>query len=252
MVAKIDRTGEEFINNQGCKGVIVEYKNWNEVYVAFKECKTSIKCTYQQVKMGKVENPYFPTVRGRGYLGQGKYKTKQDGKKTRIYETWVGLFKRCYSDKWLERQPTYLGCEVCEEWYNFQNFAKWYEDNYYEIEGESTQLDKDWLNKGNKVYSPQYCIFVPHRINELIIKRQNYRGELPIGVIQLDNGLFHAQCNAMDKKAHLGNYFTPVQAFEAYKKFKEQYIRQVAEEYKDKIPQKLYEAMYKWEVDIND
>ena len=38
----------------------------------------------------------------------------------------------------------------------------------------------------------------------------------------------------------------------AYKTFKEQYIKQVANEYKDKIPKKLYDAMYRYEVEITD
>ena len=44
----------------------------------------------------------------------------------------------------------------------------------------------------------------------------------------------------------------PEEAFRAYKQFKEDYIKQVADEYKDKIPQKLYDAMYNYKVDITD
>lgn len=33
---------------------------------------------------------------------------------------------------------------------------------------------------------------------------------------------------------------------------KEQHIKEVAEYYKGKIPKKLYDAMYRYEVDIND
>lgn len=36
------------------------------------------------------------------------------------------------------------------------------------------------------------------------------------------------------------------------KEFKENYIKEVANEYKDKIPQKLYEAMYRYKVEIDD
>ena len=37
-----------------------------------------------------------------------------------------------------------------------------------------------------------------------------------------------------------------------YKQFKENYIKQVADEYKDLIPEKLYNAMYEYEVEIED
>ena len=44
----------------------------------------------------------------------------------------------------------------------------------------------------------------------------------------------------------------PFQAFTCYKNFKEKYIKEVADEYKDLIPNKLYEALYRYEVEIND
>lgn len=42
------------------------------------------------------------------------------------------------------------------------------------------------------------------------------------------------------------------EAFYSYKNFKERYIKQVANEYKDKIPQKVYDAMYRYEIKITD
>ena len=40
--------------------------------------------------------------------------------------------------------------------------------------------------------------------------------------------------------------------FYAYKKFKENFIKEVAKEYKEQIPQNLYEAMYDYKVEITD
>ena len=45
---------------------------------------------------------------------------------------------------------------------------------------------------------------------------------------------------------------TPEEAFQTYKEFKENYIKQVADEYKDKIPEKLYEAMINYKIEITD
>ena len=118
-------------------------------------------------------------------------------------------------------------------------------------------LDKDILFKGNKIYSPDTCVFVPNRINNLFTKRQNDRGEYPIGVYY-HKSKFNPQCsiyadfNKKYKQKHLGTFDTPEEAFHKYKKFKEQYIKEVAEEYKDLIPTKLYEAMCKYVVEIND
>jgi hypothetical protein len=55
------------------------------------------------------------------------------------------------------------------------------------------------------------------------------------------------------KDIHIGTFDTPENAFyKGYKPFKENYIKEVADEYKDKIPTKLYDAMYKYEVEIDD
>ena len=54
------------------------------------------------------------------------------------------------------------------------------------------------------------------------------------------------------KPKFIGRYDTIEEAFLNYKQFKENNIKQTADKYKDLIPQKLYEALYKYEVEIND
>ena len=146
---------------------------------------------------------------------------------------------------------------MCEEWCNFQNFAKWYENNYYEVESEVMNLDKDILVKHNKIYSPDTCIFVPHRINTLFIKRQNDRGESVIGT-NLYKGKYRVHCHMINpktgksKEEYLGYYDSQEKAFEIYKYYKERNIKEVADYYKSLIPQKLYDALYDYEVEITD
>lgn len=120
-------------------------------------------------------------------------------------------------------------------------------------------LDKDILYKGNKVYSPKNCVFVPEKINILFIKSNKSRGGYPIGVsYHKQNRKFVAKCSIYDfkenkqKLIYLGCYDTPEKAFKAYKQFKEKHIKKVADYYKDKIPNKLYQAMYDYEVEITD
>ena len=92
------------------------------------------------------------------------------------------MLTRCYSDKYKKKKPTYEDCKVYEELLNFQNFAKWDSENYYEIEGETMCLDKDILVKHNKIYSPETCVYVPNTINVLFTKSDKIRGNTPIGV----------------------------------------------------------------------
>jgi hypothetical protein len=164
------------------------------------------------------------------------------------------MLQRCYSKKYQEKEPTYVGCTVCDEWLNFQNFAKWYDENYYEVEGEKMQLDKDILTKGNKIYNPENCIFVSQRINSLFIKCNHLRGVLPIGVsYEAESNKYRALCNNGYKKSiHLGRFTILEEAFKAYKEYKENLIKQIANTYKNKIPKRLYDAMYRYEVEITD
>ncbi|MBL4951074.1 hypothetical protein JK635_02315 [Neobacillus sp. YIM B02564] len=164
------------------------------------------------------------------------------------------MLERCYSNYSSKRYPTYEKCSVTDEWLNYQNFAAWYDENYYEVDGEKMELDKDILIKGNKVYSPDACVFVPKRINLLFVKKNASRGDLPIGVVWYKRDKNY-QADGKDEygnTVHLGRYDTVEKAFEAYKIFKENTIKKVADIYKNKIPNNLYEAMIAYKVDIKD
>ena len=261
MVAKIDRTGEVGYNNFGSKMIIVKYRIRMDIDVYFPEYNWVVKnIQYNNFKNGNVSCPYERRVYGVGYIGEGKYKIHdKNGKLTKCYNTWHDMLRRCYDPKYHEKHLTYIDCEVDEKWLCFQNFAEWFTDNYYEIKDERMPLDKDILHKGNKIYSLENCVFVPHNINLLFTKHDKARGKYPIGVhYDKQTGKFIAQCSVYDfeenktKRKYLGLYDTKEQAFQAYKKFKENNIKEVADYYKDKIPNKLYDALYNYEVEITD
>ncbi|TCJ01061.1 AP2 domain-containing protein, partial [Cytobacillus praedii] len=160
---------------------IVEYNNSNDIWVQFEQGEP-VHTQWTPFIKGEVTNVYDISIYGVGSIGDGLYKTSVKGKISPQYKSWHSMMTRCYNDKYQEKQPTYKGCTVVEEWHNFQNFAKWYDENYYEVEGDKMQLDKDIIVKGNKVYSPNTCVFVPQSINKLFIKKEFKRGKLPIGV----------------------------------------------------------------------
>lgn len=260
MSKNIDRIGEKNINNFGSEMIIIGYRNAFDIDVYFPEYNWIFKKTYYSVfKDGKTKCPYEPRVYGKGCIGEGKYKSRINGKKTEAYNIWCGMIQRCYSEKNHKKQPTYIGCSVCEEWLNFQNFAKWYEDNFYQIEGERMHLDKDILYKHNKIYSPKTCIFVPQRINTLFIKSDKIRGDYPIGVsYDKEQNKYSSTCKVYDfklkkqKSKKIGRYNTPEEAFTSYKNFKERHIKEVADYYKNEIPSSLYNAMYNYNIEITD
>ena len=98
-------------------------------------------------------------------------------------------------------------------------------------------------------YSPRILLLLT---NNLFTKRDEARGKYYIGVTKYRNK-FKAQLNkGIGKSISLGTYDTPEEAFLAYKKAKEAYIKEVAEEYKGKIDNRLYEALMNYEVEITD
>ena len=115
------------------------------------------------------------------------------------------------------------------------------------------ELDKDILQKGNKLYSKDTCCFVPHEINMLLTKRDNARGEYPIGVcFHKASGKFMAYLTINGKMKFLGRFTTPEEAFQAYKLAKEAYIKAVAEKWKHLLDNRVFQALMVYEVAIDD
>ena len=196
MSKKIDRTGEEKINNFGSKMVITEYRSARDLDIYFPEYNwVSKHANYGNFKKGALKCPYEPRVYGVGYLGEGKYKIKENGKITDEYIIWYDMLKRCYDPKYKKKHSTYKDCEVEDYLLNFQHMGEWIDKNYYEIPGEQMCLDKDIVCKGNKIYSRDTCIFVPQRINKLFIKHDKARGDFPIGVYLNSSGNYQVQCS---------------------------------------------------------
>lgn len=178
--------------------------------------------------------------------------TKRNGVTIKEYSVWSAMIKRCYSVHVAEKQPTYRGCIVSDNFKNYSYFYGWCQTQVG-FSKTGWQLDKDIILKGNTVYSEDYCAFVPKEINSLFTIRANDRGDFPLGVHYCTtHNLIKANCNKDGKKVDLGSFKTPEDAFMAYKTFKEDYIKEVANRYKNEIDERVYNSMMSWEVGIND
>ena len=135
------------------------------------------------------------------------------------YRVWAGMLMRCYSTKYQERNPTYKGCNVSEEWKRFSNFRKWMMTQDW----EGKQLDKDLLFEGNKIYSAETCVFVSPMVNAFVNDKSNDRGEWLIGVCwDKEGGKFKSRCrNPFTKKQeYLGLFTCEQEAHKAWLKRK--------------------------------
>lgn len=171
------------------------------------------------------------------------------GRDSEAYTAWRNMIVRCYDEKRLKRHPTYRDITVCQEWLHLSTFKEWYDKN--NVPGYA--LDKDILNKGNKVYSEDNCCFVPPEINTLFTKRHLHRGSLPIGV-SFKSGKFYAAISVKGTTRKIGHYDTPELAFMAYKSAKEAYIKEIATDYfsRGEITKRVYDALMRYEVEITD
>lgn len=144
---------------------------------------------------------------GVGYVGEGPHRASRKDP-SKAYDVWYQMLYRCYMDD-EERGPgswTYQGCSVCNEWLNYQNFASWYKK--YKKPG--FHIDKDILIPGNKIYSPEFCEFVPSEINTCLThstrKRRSYDG-LPTGVsFCRATGKYYASIQENGKSTAIGKW----------------------------------------------
>lgn len=157
--------------------------------------------------------------------------------KTRLYKAWSGMLAMCYCKSYRNIYKSYENISICDEWLRLSNFKKWFDENY--VEGYS--LDKDILVKGNKVYSPDTCCFVPQEINMLVVQQ---RGEKNKGIFRTRKG-YAARISVKHKYTKIGVYDTIEEAINAYREAKKSHIRNIATLYYNQgaIKENVYQAL---------
>ena len=167
------------------------------------------------------------------------------------YKLWSNMLKRCFNEGVKDKQPAYKDVTCCEDWLSFGNFLEWVNKEVdYKGKPDGYCLDKDLIIKGNKVYSPETCSFVPRAVNNLLTSRGAARGKWPVGVcFDTCKGMFTVQVNHFGVLQKLGLYKTPEEASAVYKVAKEAQIKVVALRYRDVIKPAVFDFLMGWEVD---
>lgn len=158
-----------------------------------------------------------------------------------FYRKWIHMLERCYDQKLHNKFPTYVGCSVCKDWKSFSTFKAWMETQNW----EGKHLDKDLLIKGNKIYSPNTCVFLDARINTFLTESGACRGKFPIGVsLERESGKYVAQCWSIElgKNKKIGRFKTPEEAHKAWLAFKlEQAYTLAAQQTDERVAKALVE-----------
>ena len=231
---------------------ILKYNDAKNVEIQFSQTGFETIVPLGSIRNGSVKDPYSPSVCGIGIVGT-KYPPTVNGVITKEYELWTGMLERCYSDTYKKKQPTYEGCEVSNNFKNYEYFYEWcHKQIGFGV--ASFELDKDLLVKGNKIYSEDSCVFLHKDINLLLTKRTASRGEYLIGVCwhKRDNVFMARVRKNKGKSEHLGYFNTEIEAFNAYKEAKESFIKEQANKWKDKIDIRAYKALMNYTVGITD
>ena len=235
---------------------IVKYNDAHNVEIQFLKTGFKVVATLGNIRKGYVKDLYSPSVFGVGVVGT-KYPSEVNRVKTKEYVLWTHMLQRCYSDFHKKRYPTYIDCAVSENFKYYEYFYDWCQNQIgFGNEGDENpfHLDKDLLIKGNKVYSENSCVFIPSEINLLLTKRTASRGEYLIGVHWCNTKkAFVAQVNKNKGGSEwLGSFNTELEAFNAYKQAKEEFIKEQANKWKGKIDVRAYEALMNYTVEITD
>ena len=222
--------GSIWTHSSGTKMQVVSYEDKFHVRVKFLD-ETGYECVanIDNIKNGSVKNPYMKLKHG-GYFGEGNIIASHN---MNIYKTWDSMLVRTSS---FSKNPSYSNTSVCQEWFCFQTFANWYINYINHLNPKfNYHLDKDifqW-NFQSKVYSPGTCCLIPDTLNMALVgmhvERHNH-SELPVGVMPNSNK-FSSYITLEDKRVYLGNFETPMEAFNAYKIEKEKRIKELADFY---------------------
>lgn len=161
---------------------VIEYVKSTDITVRFVDTGYITKCQSSHLRRGFVKDKMVRNVYGVGFLGDGIHKAWDGKKDTRKYKVWSGMIQRCYSNDFQDKRKSYIGCTVCDEWHNFQSFGDWYDENYPR-DGKDYDLDKDIKIDGNKIYSPDTCLFVTQADNTIKATAKDYIFKSPEGEI---------------------------------------------------------------------
>ena len=250
--AKEQYLGKTFSSNNFGDFIVVDYVNSGNITVEFIGTGYRTKTTTKEINQGKIADRLKPSVFGVGIIGN-KYPTSINNKTLKVYKLWNSMIKRCYHTNFKSKNKTYNDCISSENFKYYEYFYEWCHKQIGFSE-HGFEIDKDLLVKGNKLYSENTCVFLPKEINYVLVKCNSSRGEYPIGVC------FHKQRNKFlsnirlnnGKKNYLGLFDTPEKAFNAYKEAKEEYLKELAEKWKDKIDPRAYHALINYTVEITD
>ena len=199
-----------------------------------------------QLRSGNMKSPYYPKNCGVGFMGEGKYTSKD----IKAYNTWSNMIKRCYQKDYREYH-LYGGAGVCvcEDWHNFQVFAEWYVSNVK----SGFVIDKDIKGNG-KIYSEEYCTALPAVINTFITSNKNKAiNNNFTGVYPYTEGKFQVRCCDLTGKQNIiGVVTSELEGYNLYRDYKINLAKKLVSIYEDSLDNFTINYLNNFENHIDD
>lgn len=220
---RYDYSKVEYVNAQTKVCIICpihgEFWQLAHNHLSGKEC---FRCSYDKRRSKSIQNI-------NGVIND--YPTTMDDGVLKIYSVWKAIIARCFNDNIKEKKKCYKKARLCEEWHIFTNFLSWYLNN--RVEG--WHIDKDIIIKGNKVYSPDTCCFVPNEINSFFA--HNSRNIVPKGFST--NKKHNKFISSISNKV----FDNESDAYKCFCLDKEIKAKRLAEKYKDNLDIRVYNRL---------
>lgn len=145
------------------------------------------------------------------------------------YLKWKEMLRRIARP---EKFPQYVGVKICDEWLAFSNFKSWMEKQDW----HDKELDKDIINQGARLYSPETCAFVDKATNSFFSGHFGKKSDLMTGVDITKSGRYTSKCRNpfTRKKEYLGIFNCETDAHSAWVNRKAQIITELAKSQTDK------------------
>ena len=230
----------------------VWHKDGDETNNWYKNLITVAEQDYKNLKAGKVTWQELNL--------EQEYIEYENKASLQAYIIYNGILERCRDTADNDRiGKCYDKTKMWQGWIdNPKAFVRWYLEHYYECGDESMQVDKDLFGNGSDMYHPDFCCILPQGLNVLLANAKKHYKEdetpdnvLPLGVRYSGRtGKYTSEIifTGAEKSIVLSEWDTAEGAFEEYKLMKKADILRVAAQYKESIPDYIYEALLKVEV----
>lgn len=132
---------------------------------------------------------------------------------------------------------------LCEEWKQFENFEKWYNENIYEIKNDNVNFSFRFFDIHNKYITPETSCFLPICINNIVKK-----------IVSDDGLLINVNKQKSLYKIRLfGDYIAYSDSEEEINEIRKQILRkqfiEFAEIYKKELPERIYNRLLNFDFD---